>query len=409
MLLLAVVTALVVAVGTPAVAQDDEPTGERTTEVVLFWGEGCPYCAAEREFLDDLAATRPGLEVREYEVLHDAENRDRFQEMAADTGIEARAVPTTFVGDRVWVGFDASIAEEIEAVVDAELEGAPAPEEDAESLIDVPFVGPVDVEDRSLVVSSLLIGFVDGVNPCSLWVLSILLALVLHGGSRRRVLAVGVTFLVVTTAMYGMYIAGFYSVLRYARYLSWIQRGVAIVVGAMGILQLKDVVAPDRGPSLGVPERAKPGMYHRMRGVADTDRSLPLVLGATAALAVGVSLLETPCTLGLPLMWTDLLARNEVGPAAAVLLFGVYMLAFLIDELVVFAVVVATMRAVKLQERHGRALKLVSGTVMVVLAVVMLARPELLETVGGALVVFAAAAIVATIGLLVDRARDRTR
>jgi cytochrome c biogenesis protein CcdA len=237
-----------------------------------------------------------------------------------------------------------------------------------------------------------------------LWVLSILLALVLHGGSRRRVLAVGTVFLVVTSAMYGLYIVGFYSVLRYAQFLPWIQRGVAVLVGVMGLLQLKDVVAFHRGPTLGVPERAKPGMYQRMRRLAETDRTLPVVLGATATLAVGVSLLETPCTLGLPLLWTDLLARSDVPPAEAVLLFVVYLVAFLIDELVVFAVVVVTMRAVRLQERHGRALKLVSGVVMISLAVVLLVRPTLLESVSGALIVFGAAAVIASVGLVVDRA-----
>jgi cytochrome c biogenesis protein CcdA/glutaredoxin len=371
-------------------------------EVVLFWGEGCPYCAAERAFLDELAATRPGLVVREYEVFDDEVNQDRFRAMAAAAGIEARSVPTTFLGERVWVGFGSTTAAELEAAVDAALEGRAVPEAGG-AVVEVPLFGPVDVGDRSLLVGTVVIGFVDGVNPCSLWVLSILLALVLHGGSRRRVAAVGVVFLVVTSAMYGLYIVGLYGVLQYARFVPWIQRAIALVVGTLGVLQLKDVVGAHRGPTLGVPERAKPGMYQRMRRLADTERSLPVVLGATAALAVGVSLLETPCTLGLPLLWTDLVARADVAPPIALALFAVYLVAFLVDELVVFAVVLVTMRAVKLQERHGRALKLVSGVLMVTLAAVMIVRPTLLESVAGTLVVFGAAAVVAALGLLVDR------
>jgi len=200
-------------VGTPVSGEDDGSTDSdpATVELVLFWGEGCPHCAAEREFLDELLATRPDLVVREYEVFNDEANRQLFRERAAEAGIEARSVPTTFLGDRVWVGFGNATAAAIEAAVDAALEGREIAES-AESVVDVPLVGPVDVEDRSLVVSTLLIGFVDGVNPCSLWVLSVLLALVLHGGSRRRVLAVGGTFLAVTSAMYRLYIVGFYSV-----------------------------------------------------------------------------------------------------------------------------------------------------------------------------------------------------
>jgi hypothetical protein len=35
-------------------------------------------------------------------------------------------------------------------------------------VVDLPFLGPVDVGDRSLIVATLAIGFIDGINPCSL-------------------------------------------------------------------------------------------------------------------------------------------------------------------------------------------------------------------------------------------------
>jgi cytochrome c biogenesis protein CcdA len=144
-------------------------------------------------------------------------------------------------------------------------------------------------------------------------------------------------------------------------------------------------------------------MLRRMRALAGSDRPLPVVLGATGALAVGVSLLETPCTIGLPIMWTNLLTQHEVPAAGAVALFLVYLAAFLVDELLLFAGVVVTMRAVKLQERHGRELKLVSGVVMVTLAVVMVLRPDLMESVGGALAVFGVASAIVVAVLAAGR------
>jgi cytochrome c biogenesis protein CcdA/glutaredoxin len=380
----------------------DRTEASASVVVELFWGDGCPYCEAERRFLDELAATRPGLEVREYEVWNDEANRALFRARAAEAGVEVRAVPTTFLGDRVWVGFSSVTADGIEAAVDAALAGlAPPDQEDA--TIDVPIVGRVDVGDRSLIVSTLLIGFVDGINPCSLWVLSVLLAIVLHTGSRRRVFAVGAAFLTVTSAMYGLYVAGAYSVLAYVRYVPWIQRAVAVVAAGLGLLQLKDVVAFHRGPTLGVPDAAKPDLYRRMRRLSAPDRPLPVVLGATAALAVGVSLLETPCTLGLPILWTNLIAQQDVPAPGAALLFLLYLAAFLVDELVVFVAAVWTMRALKLQEHHGRELKLVSGVLMLTLAAAMLIRPELMESLGGTMVVFVAAGGIAAGGLLLDR------
>jgi cytochrome c biogenesis protein CcdA/glutaredoxin len=386
--------ALSIALAAPAALEARAaPPPPDPVEVVLFWGDGCPHCEVEREFLEDLRSDYPDLVIRDYEVWGNAANLQLFVETAAAAGVDARAVPTTFIGDRVWVGFSSATADEIRAVVEASALGEEIVPSESR-LVDVPILGEIDVGGRSLLLSSLIIGFVDGVNPCSLWVLSILLALVLHSGSRRRVAVVGAVFLIVTSAMYGLYIVGAYSALSYAQFLPWIQRSVALVAIVLGLLQLKDGFGVAVGPSLGVSEHARPAMYQRMRGLAVADRPLTALLGATVALAVGVSLLETPCTLGLPILWTNLLAENDVAFAGAAVLFVAYLSMFLLDELVVFVAVVATMRSLKVQERHGRALKIVSGMLMITLAAVMLLRPEAMETVTGTLAVFATAAVL---------------
>ncbi len=401
-MVVAALTVLTVLMGAPPVAAA-APVGPDPVPVllVLFYGDGCPYCAAERAFLADLQDEWPSLEVVAYEVWNDAENRDLFRAVAAEHGIEARSVPTTFLAGQVWVGFDDTVADQIEAAVAALAGGSPAPEAER-TAVNVPFVGTVDVGDRSLVLATLLIGFVDGVNPCSLWVLSMLLALVLHSGSRLRILLVGAVFLLVTSVLYGLYMVGAYSALDYAGEAVWIRVAVAVVAGAFGVLHLKEHVT-DRGPSLTIPEHRKPGMYRRMRGLATPERSLPAVLAGTATLAVGVSLVETPCTAGLPLLWTDLLAARDVAAAGAVALFLLYLAVFLLDELVVFTLALVTLRATKLQERHGRVLQLVSGTLMLALALTMLAAPQLLESISGTALVFGAAAAVAAVVLAVER------
>jgi hypothetical protein len=110
-----------------------------------------------------------------------------------------------------------------------------------------------------------------------------------------------------------------------------------------------------------------------------------------------VSLLGAPCTAGFPVIWTGLLAAHDVAAAQAVGLFALYMVPFLIDELIVFGMVVFTMRATKLQEKHGRVLKLVAGTTMLALAGTVLVRPETMNDPVQALVVFAGAFVIAGI------------
>jgi cytochrome c biogenesis protein CcdA/glutaredoxin len=377
----------------------DEPVDpDASIEIVVFHGDGCPYCARLLDFLGELQQREPLLRVTAHEVWNDGANRELFRATAAQYGFEPTAVPTTFLGDAWWVGFDSTVQRQIEDVVTA-LAAGRAPEAHERTSVDVPFVGEVDVGHSSLVTATILIAFVDGVNPCSFWVLSMLLALTLHSGSRKRIAVVGAVFLTVTSALYGLYMFGAYSALAYADGVTWIRLAVAIVAGTFGVLHLKEYVT-HRGPALTIPDGRKPAMYRRMRGLARSDRSWAAVIGGTAVLAVGVSLAETPCTAGLPLLWTNLVSARDVPASGAALLFALYLLVFLIDELVVFGIAVVTLRAAKLQEHHGRALQLVSGTLMVALAVAMIAAPAMLETVSGTAALFTVSGAVVAVVLV---------
>jgi thiol-disulfide isomerase/thioredoxin len=396
-----VLLALLLVVGLAPAAAAAE--GDAEVELIVFWGIGCPYCAQELEFLDDLGEDYPELEITSYEVRYEPANLDLFNSTMSERGLEARSIPTTLLGDRVWEGFDAGTGDQIRAAVAAALTGpapAPIPEPEPSAVIDLPFIGAVDVGSGSLVLSTFLIALVDGVNPCSLWALSILLALVLRTGSRRRVLAIGGAFLAVTTLLYGLYIAGIYGFLTIAANETWIRLAMAGVALGFGVINLKDYFWFRRGPTLTIPDERKPWLYRRMRSVAASDRALPAALAGTAVLAVGVSVLETPCTAGYPLLWTNLLAEQGIGLAGSIPLFALYMLVFLLDELVVFGVALFAMRAMKLEERTGRLLKLIGGVVMIVLAGTLVFTPEAMSSVSGAIAVFGIAigAVLAIVG-----------
>lgn len=384
--------------------------GQSSVELHLFWLRTCPHCASAREFLADLAEDVPELVVLEHEVSDDPVAQQLFVEMTEARGATASAVPTIIIGERIWTGFDSTVAAEVRAEVEALASGIeetdrPPEGEDQSERVDVPFFGDVDVGSTSMLVSTVVIAFVDGVNPCSLWVLSILLALVLHSGSRRRVALVGGTFLAVTTALYALYIVGAYSLLDYASYLSWIQRAVAAGVAVFAVINIRDYFRVGEHAVLAIPERAKPGIYRQARSLLRPERSTLAVMAGTIGLAAGVSLVETPCSAALPLLWTDLLAAHDTTFVAATTLFALYMVIFLIDELVLFGAAVVTMRATHLQEHHGRFLRLITGAVMLGLAGAMLVDPGLLTTLPGTLAVFTGIVVITLALVAIERLR----
>ena len=420
--------------------------------IYLFWGDGCPHCAAEKRYLENLVRRRPGIVVRQFEVYHDSANQGLLERFAAAYGFEARAVPTTFLADRHWVGFGEMTVFEIEALVErcllsgcidagVRVPGFMAPPERAPSLLPLPppeprperadtarpppsaaprldtasapdtasvltappapavpaarlrlpGFGEVPLAGRSLLVTTALIAFVDGFNPCSLWVLSVLLALTLQSRSRRHVVIIGLVFLTVTAAVYAAFIAGLFTVFRVVRFMGWIQVLVALVALAFGLINVKDYFWWGTGPSLTIAAEDKPGIYRAMRRVRSATGSLGGLVAATVALSAGVSVVEFGCTAGFPMLWTNILTQQQTGAAVFLVLLLLYMLIYQLDEMAVFLAAVLTLRASRFEERHGRALKLLGGMLMLALAGVMLVKPALMNDVGSALVIFGAA------------------
>jgi thiol-disulfide isomerase/thioredoxin len=85
--------------------------------VYFFWGDGCPYCSQQKPHMEELAGKYPGIEVLEYEIYYDTDNRNLFQEAARLHGTTARGVPMTFIGDKYWSGFHERMVPEMEAQI----------------------------------------------------------------------------------------------------------------------------------------------------------------------------------------------------------------------------------------------------------------------------------------------------
>jgi hypothetical protein len=264
-------------------------------------------------------------------------------------------------------------------------------------------LGQVDLGVQSLAFSTALIAFVDGFNPCSLWVLSLLLALVVNSGSRKRTLLVGLTFLVVTSAIYGLFIAGLFSIFSFVGYLGGVRILVALLALTFAVVNIKDYFWYKEGLSFTISDKHKPKIYRDIRGIMAGGRSGWALIAATSVMAAGIALVELPCTAGFPVLWTNVVSTQHVSTVTFAGLLGLYLLIYLLDELVVFSSVVVTLKASKLEEKQGRVLKLIGGTVMLTLAVVLLVDPSLMNNFASSLLVFGAAFTAALLVLLLHR------
>ena len=114
---LAVIVGLVLLVGPASPVSAGTVVTDRPGEVVLqlFWGDGCPHCAAEKQWLEQAVMDYPGLVVQQFEVWNDEGNQQLFHSTAERMGFEPSGVPTTIIGDRYWVGWSDTVRDEIVA------------------------------------------------------------------------------------------------------------------------------------------------------------------------------------------------------------------------------------------------------------------------------------------------------
>lgn len=382
------------------------------TTITIFWGDGCPHCAKAKPFLADLQKRYDNVKIVDYEIWYNDANKVLFDRTANALGVPAqgRGVPLIIVGDQYWMGFSDSIGSEIESVVkdnsskvvDSAQTGSPV-SPNSKEVLDIPLIGKIDLAGKSLFVSTILISFVDGFNPCSVWVLTMLLALTLHTGSRRKVLIIGLIFLTVTAGIYALFIAGLFATLNIARFTGWIQVIVALVALFFAAVNIKDYFWYKEGVSFTIADESKPGIFQKVRRVMDASDNFWSMAGATVVLSAGVSLVEFSCTVGLPMMWANILTSQKVAAGMFAVLLLIYLIIYQLDEMAIFFTAVYTMKATKLEEKHGRILKLISGVLMLVLAVVMLVNPQLLNDLSSSLLVFLAAFALVVLVLVVHR------
>jgi hypothetical protein len=230
----------------------------------------------------------------------------------------------------------------------------------------------ISVEDVGLPLFTLAIGALDGFNPCSMWVLILMLSLLAGMRDRRRMLAVAGTFVAIQGIVYFAFMAAWLNLFL----LIGLSRPSEIAIGllalAAGAINLKDFALPGRGVSLSIPAAAKPGIYQRLRAILQAERLWPAVAGAVV-LGLLVQVVELLCTSGFPALYTRILTLRELDRAAYYGYLLLYNAMYMLDDVVVLGIGIVTLSERRLQEREGRLLKLVAGLAMIGLGAFLLA------------------------------------
>ncbi len=360
---------LLVLSGTPLQAADTSP------DIDVFVRAGCPHCEAAKIFLDELRREQPSLHIALHDIAEDPTARERLITLVQERGLTPVGVPTFLVGTELIIGFQSSqtTGAEIRAKLDRKAPGTPV-NPPVES-IETRWLGRLRVHDLGLPLFTVLIGLLDGFNPCAMWVLLFLLSLLVNLQDRRKMALIAGTFVAVSGLFYFAFMAAWLNMFLLIGLSRAMQIGLGGIALFMGAVNVKDFFARHRGISLSIPESAKPGLYARIRRILQAEHLTGAVAGVIL-LACLVNTIEMLCTAGFPAVYTQILTMQQLPAWEYYGYLGLYNLAYILDDSLMVIIAVVTLSRRKLQERAGRWLKLAGGAMMLSLGIVLILKPD---------------------------------
>lgn len=368
----------------------------------VFKGDGCPHCKAEMDYLDTIKDKYTNLEIKEYEVWYDDDNASLLTKVESYFNIKRSGVPTTIIGNTVIQGYqnESSTGKKIERAINfyeendykdivKEIKDGTAikntrksdkfqEEEtklDKETSVKAPIVGNVNLKDVSLLTSAIILGLIDGFNPCAMWILLFLISALIGMKDRKRMWTLGLTFLITSGLVYMLIMLSWISIAVKITTIVWIRNIIAIIALIGAILNLKSYIKSKNSGCEIVDSKKRKNIFSKIKKFT-SEKSFILAFFGIIGLAISVNLVELACSAGLPLIFTELLAINNVSGFIKFIYIGIYIIFFLIDDIIVFTISMYTMKATGISTKYGKYSHLIGGLIMLLIGLLLIIKPE---------------------------------
>lgn len=373
----------------------------KEVNLYLFHGDGCPHCAKEREYLKEIEKEYDDVNIHLYEVWYDTDNQELMEKVKKELNSSTNYVPLTIIGDKYTVGFNDNtklmiknniekcLKEDCEDVVGNVLAGKTAnettikkevkePKKDKEdSIKDLPILGKVDVKKVSLPIMAAVIGLVDGFNPCAMWVLVFLISMLLGTKDRKKMWILGLTFLFTSAFIYLLFMVAWLNVAIKMNTVIWLRITIAIIAIIAAFINLKSFyksLKKDTGCEV-VDSKKRKNIIEKIKKFT-LEKSLILGLLGVMTLAVSVNFIELACSAGLPLLFTQILALNNLSKLSYMIYILIYIFFFLVDDIIVFVIAMFTLKITGISNKYSKYSHLIGGIIMLLIGLLMIIKPE---------------------------------
>lgn len=367
---------------------------EKEINLHLFYGKECPHCEKEIEYLNKYVEENPNINVYLYEVWHNKGNQARFTEVKDLLEDKSSGVPFLAIGNQVVIGFGEGFTEDkIETIINYYLEndyrdivgealGVTEVDSDIELIkkdvtndeIKVPILGKIDPKTVSLPILALVIGSIDGFNPCAMWILIFLISMLFGMKDRKKMWILGITFLVTSALIYLFFMMTWLNVALFVGKIIYIRILIGIVAVIFGIINIKEYFKKEEGCKV-VNSKNKRRLMDFIKKITHEQKFILSIVGIII-LAGLINLIELLCSLGLPVVFTQVLALNDLNNFQYLVYSLIYILFFLIDDIVVFALSMKALKVTAVTSKYTKYSHLIGGLLMFLIGALMIFKME---------------------------------
>ncbi len=395
---------------------NSETTAPNGVTLNFFWGNGCPHCAQEEKFLETLEKDYPSLSIHSFEVWGNDKNRELFKKAAEKLNINISGVPFTLIGTNYISGFytDDTTGAQIRQYIDYCLSNectdivsqisttpkptpqnltTPEPTKAAKPVepkadpwknaplslpkeVSFPLVGKINLTTLSLPIVAAVIGTLDGFNPCAMWVLLFLISLLVNLPDKKRRWLLGLTFLLTSGLVYFFFMVAWLNILLFIGFVVWVRVAIAIFALIAGSFSLNKYLQHRIGCVVENDENRKK-TFDKLKK-ATYDKNLWMALLGIFALAFAVNLVELLCSAGFPAIFTQILALNQLPSFHYYLYIALYIIFFMLDDILVFSIAMRTLEVTGISTRYAKYSNLIGGLLMILIGALLIFKPSYL-------------------------------
>ena len=373
---------------------------DNLVNLYLFYSKTCPHCEEEIKMLDSIKDDYKNLRIYKYELSED-NNSEIFKNVATLFDLNVSGVPFTIIGEKTFIGYGENskktiigcieyyskhgYVDKVGQYLNKELPTYDISDDDTsidEYLEDygnysfnIPIIGEVNTKTLTIPMIAVVMGFIDGFNPCAMWILLFLITMLISMKDRKKMWILGSTFLITSSLIYFLIMLAWLNVAVLITKVNIIRSVIGFIAIIGGLYNIITTFKTSENGCNATDKKDRKKIMERIKKFT-SEKSIWLSLIGVIALAISVNLIELACSAGLPVMFTQILVINDLSKIEYFIYIMVYIFFFLIDDLLIFIIAVSTMKVSGISVKYGKISKIVGGIILLLIGILLLLKPE---------------------------------